>query len=485
MARSSRPPKVDLRTVRRSRTQAAHDAYEAPLPAQTHTLTVDERVAIGKAMRERCSRKSHAGWQAKRDRPDPIDTLVATSMGRVSELVPIRYGRMMASPFAFYRGAAAIMASDLSRTPSTGLHLQICGDCHLMNFGGFATPERRLVFDINDFDETAVGPWEWDVKRLAASLFVAAQANGFSDAVGKEAAWNAASAYRDRIVQYGRMPIFDAWYDYLDLEEIVSGIADPTLRKYAASRIDKATENTVHTKEFVKLAVTDGLPARIRDEPPLIFHDDALDAAKNFKEVSRAFKHYRLTLRADRRVLLDRFEIADTAVKVVGVGSVGTYCGIMLLVAGSGDPLFLQFKEARASVVEAYVGASEYVHHGQRVVVGQRLMQSASDIFLGWTQGPTRQFYVRQLRDAKVSPEVEVMKPTNLRHYATLCGNALARAHARTGDAVVLAAYLGKGDGFAEAVASFSVDYAQQNERDHAALVHAVKQGRLQATILR
>jgi len=454
---------------------------DRPLSEQTHTQPVAERLATAKRLRADCPRKSLGDWTPAAKRTDPLDILIATSVGRVPHLIPIRYGRMMASPFAFYRGAAAIMASDLSATPSTGVHLQICGDCHLMNFGGFATPERKLIFDINDFDETTVGPWEWDVKRLAASLVVAARANGFSERAGKDAAWHAASAYRDHLVGYGKMPILEAWYDHLDLEEVIDRIADPSIKKRAAAAVKKATEYTAHTKEFVKLAVEGGSPARIRDEPPLIYHDNSDQLLSNRKEIDRAFAEYRRTLPPERLVLLDRFEAADIAIKVVGVGSVGTYCGIILFVSGSGDPLFLQFKQARASVIEPFVGRSVYKHHGQRVVVGQRLMQSASDIFLGWTQGPKRHFYIRQLRDAKISPDTSVMKPLNLLNYGKLCAHTLARAHARSGDALLLGAYLGKSDAFPDSMASFAVAYADQNERDHAALVRAVRNGRVQA----
>ena len=481
----STPPKQRAAAVpkgkRASADRKVSTAAEVPLPDQTYTQSVAQRLAMAKQLRADCSRKSLAGWHAPTKRADPVDILIANSEGRVPHLVPIRYGRMMVSPFAFYRGAAAVMASDLSHTVSTGLHLQICGDCHLVNFGGFATPERKLIFDINDFDETTVGPWEWDIKRLTASLVVAARANGFSESVGKDVAWYAASAYRDNLAGYGKMPILDAWYDHLDLQDIIDQMVDPAMRRRAEAAIKKATESTAHTKEFVKLAVEGGAPPRIRDEPPLIYHDNSDEFTNNRKEMNLAFAEYRRTLPPERRVLLDRFESVDVAVKVVGVGSVGTYCGIILFVSGSGDPLFLQFKEARTSVIEPYVGASVYKHHGQRVVVGQRLMQSASDIFLGWTQGPKRDFYMRQLRDAKISPDISIMKPLNLRNYGKLCGHTLARAHARSGDALLLGAYLGKSDAFPDAMTSFAVEYADQNERDHQALVRAVRSGRVQA----
>lgn len=459
-------------------------AREASLPEQGHSCSVQERLKTGKALRLHCPRHAHAGWIAHTDRVDPVDILIATSEGRVEKLKPIRYGRMMSSPFAFYRGAAAIMASDLSHTPTTGVHLQICGDCHLVNFGGFATPERQLVFDINDFDETTVGPWEWDVKRLVTSFVVAGRSNGFSDDNAREAAWCAAAAYRDAMIGYGKMPVLDAWYDHIDLQGLIDGLVDPAMRKFLTSKVRKATKASAHTKEFTKLAVAQGLPPRIRDQPPLIYHDKSSDAALSRKDIDQAFKKYRQSLPAKYRIVLDRFKEADLAVKVVGVGSVGTYCGIMLMVSGAGDPLFLQFKEAQSSVIEPFIGASTYRHHGHRVVAGQWIMQSASDIFLGWMSGERRDYYVRQLRDAKISPEIGIMKPLNLRNYGRLCGHALARAHARSGDAVMLGSYLGKGDAFPDALTEFSVDYANQNERDHQALVEAVRSGRVVAQSL-
>lgn len=443
-----------------------------------------ERQARAKALREACPRKSLGGWRAPNDRPDPIDILIESSKGRVESLVPIRNARMMASPFAFYRGAAAIMASDLASTARTNVLLQICGDCHLVNFGGFATPERKLVFDINDFDETTVGPWEWDVKRLCASLVVAARANGFNAGEAKDIAWEAASAYQSYMASFAEMPLLEAWYDQIDLEDVIDHIQDEQVKKLAIKNVKKAMQHTVHTKEFIKFTVAGGSPPRIQDEPPLIYHDAELQNTLGDEERTRAFEIYRESLSPERRVLLDRFEIVDAAVKVVGVGSVGTYCGILLMVSGNGDPLFLQFKEARASVIDQFIGKNPYKHQGQRVVIGQRLMQSASDMFLGWTEAPLRHFYLRQLRDAKISPQIEVMSATVLRRYGRLCAHALARAHARSGDAVLLSAYLGKGDAFADAIASFSVAYADQNERDHEAMVKAAKAGRIDVASL-
>lgn len=484
-----RAPKVTRRPVKATEEEKASAVRRAhrenaPLSQATLLERVAERQAMARAIREKVSRKALGGWKAPKNRFDPVELLIETSKGRVPALVPIRYGRMMASPFAFYRGAAAVMAGDLATTERTGIHLQICGDCHLVNFGGFATPERKLVFDINDFDETAIGPWEWDVKRLCASLLVASRANGFSEGDAKDIAWEAANAYKDYMAAYAEMPLLDAWYDHIDLQDVIDRMEDAEMKKLSSKAVRKAVEYTVHTKEFIKLTVAGGSPPRIQDEPPLIYHDEELANHITPEERQRAYDNYRESLAPERRVLLDRFETVDSAVKVVGVGSVGTYCGIMLLVSGSGDPLFLQFKEARQSVIEPFIGIAPYKHHGQRVVAGQRLMQAASDMFLGWTQGPTRQFYVRQLRDAKISPQVEVMRVPNLRRYGRLCAHALARAHARSGDAVLLSAYLGKSDAFADAIASFSVGYAEQNERDHAALVKAVRAGRVEAVTL-
>ena len=477
-------------TKRASKRKANGGAPKSPasngsnLAQDSFRQVVATRQDMAKAIRNTCSRKSLGGWQAPKGRRDPVDILIETSKGRVESLVPVRYARMMASPFAFYRGAAALMAADLSSTASTGILLQICGDCHLVNFGGFATPERKLVFDINDFDETTIGPWEWDVKRLCASLVVASQANGLSADDAHDVAWEAASSYRDHMTAYADMPILEAWYDHIDLEAVMDRMQDEQMKKVTARNVRKAREYTAHMKEFVKLTVAGGSPPQIQDEPPLIYHDAEMQKDVSLEVRQQAYKKYVASLQPERRVLLERFDSADAAVKVVGVGSVGTYCGIILLVSGNGDPLFLQFKEARESVIDPFIGKNPYKHQGQRVVVGQRLMQSASDIFLGWTDGPKRDFYLRQLRDAKISPQVELMNQANLRRYGRLCAHALARAHARSGDAVLLAAYLGKSDAFADAIASFSAAYADQNDRDHAAMVKAARAGRIQAATI-
>ena len=451
---------------------------------QTHVKPVSERMAAGKALRDRCPRKKQGEWQPPENRADPVELLIENSRGRLEELIPIRYGRMMANPFAFYRGAAAIMASDLSHTASSGLKLQICGDCHLLNFGGFATAERQLIFDMNDFDETAMAPWEWDVKRLTTSFVIAGQSGNFSAKDSREAARLAARSYRLHIAEYAKMPVLQAWYDALDLDEIINSIQDKQNRRFYTRKLEKAAGQSAHEKEFAKLAYTSGDRPRIIDHPPLIFHFNDIRDAEVWANAQQGLANYLDSLSPEKRLLLSRYELVDAAFKVVGVGSVGTFCGIALLISGNGDPLFLQFKQARQSVLEPYAGASPYSHAGQRVVMGQKLMQAASDMFLGWYTGAgenNRQFYVRQLSDVKVKPVVEIMKPENLKGYAELCGRALARAHARSGDVVVMTGYMGQSGAFEEALADFSEAYAKQNERDHAALVGAVREGRIDA----
>ncbi len=471
-----------------SKKQAAADPEEpqaapaATIP-QTHTLSLAERRALGKEARQQTPRETHATWTLPADRADPIDLLIANSEGRVEELVPIRYGRMLASPFAFYRGAAAIMAYDLAQTPNSGINVQACGDCHLLNFGGFATPERNILFDINDFDETSVAPWEWDVKRLAASFVIAGRANGFKAADGREAARLAADKYRTRMAEIGELPTLSAWYEAIDLDEVLDNAPDKENARFYRKKLAAAMDASVREKEFAKLAHEGGYPARIIDQPPLIFHYGDMRDDEFRTGLEASFDLYKASLSPELHVLLDRYQLVDSAFKAVGVGSVGTFCGIVLLMSGS-DPLFLQFKEARQSVLEPYAGASPYAHAGQRVVAGQRLMQAASDMFLGWTTGQNIRkapFYIRQLRDAKIKPVVEVMKPANLLNYAQLCGSALARAHARSGDPAVLSGYMGKSGAFAEVMADFAVAYADQNERDYAALVTAVRDGRILA----
>src|SRR5512136_59768 len=464
--------------------QPATTATPAPLP-QTHISPVAERVARGKALRERCSRKAQAEWKPPTKRADPIGLLIENSRGRIEDLIPIRYGRMMANPFAFYRGAAAIMASDLSHTPSTGLMVQACGDCHLVNFGGFATAERKVIFDINDFDETSIAPGEWDVKRLTASFVVAGRSNDFSAADCREAAWRAAQSYRTKLAEYSQQSVLEVWYDAIDFDYVIQHAPDKQARNFYLKKLQAAAEQSAHEKEFAKLAFAAGETPRIVDHPPLIYHYADLREAERRATAEASLADYLKSLPPERRVLLDRYTMTDVAVKVVGVGSVGTWCGIALMMSGKGDPLFLQFKQARQSVLEPYAGASPFNHSGQRVVVGQRLMQAASDMFLGWYTGlEGRQFYVRQLADAKIKPVIELMKRQNLLAYAGLCGWALARAHARSGDAAVLTGYLGASTAFEDAIADFGAAYADQNERDHAALVAAVRSGKVEARLV-
>lgn len=452
--------------------------------SQFHNMKLEDRFAAGKALREKCGRKDQAVLELPANRADPVELLIENSQGRMEDLIPIRYGRMSANPFAFYRGAAAIMAYDLSHTPATGLNLQICGDCHLVNFGGFATAERQLIFDINDFDETSIAPWEWDVKRLGASFVIAGRNNHFKKKDCRAAARQAAQSYRENIWKYAQMPVLDAWYDVMDLEEIIEAIQDKESKRFYTKKLQKATKQRAHEKEFAELAFMAGEKPRIIDQPPLIFHYSDVRMDEFQRQAKEALADYYVSLSPEKRVLLERFQLVDLAVKVVGVGSVGTFCGIALFMSGNGDPLFLQFKQARQSVLEPFAGASPFDHAGQRVVVGQKLMQTASDLFMGWFSGAGEgktQYYMRQLKDAKIKPVVEMMKPANLLGYATLCGQALARAHARSGDAAVLAGYLGKSNAFEEALADFSVAYANQNERDYEALLEAIRSGRIEA----
>jgi uncharacterized protein (DUF2252 family) len=427
-------------------------------------------------------------------RPDPVELLERQAKTRVPELVPIRYGRMLVSPFTFYRGAAAIMANDLSATPRSGLTVQCCGDAHLSNFGVFASPERKLVFDVNDFDETLPGPWEWDVKRLAASMLIAARDNGFPAKDQEMIVLDTVGRYRTAMSSFAGMTNLDLWYAHLDTENALKEFGSQFQSK-AVKRTKKALAKA-RTKDsmtaFSKLTqVVDGQP-RIIDQPPLIVPIEQLSPGEDrdelFGRLREVLRGYRETLEFDRRVLLEQFELTDLAGKVVGVGSVGTRAWIALLLGRDGqDPLFLQIKQAEASVLEEFLGPSEFSNHGQRVVVGQRLMQATSDIFLGWlhvdagSDGDAVDYYGRQLKDWKGSAEIEKMDPKAMATYGTLCGWTLARGHARSGDRIAVAAYLGNGDRFDRAIVEFSKAYADQNERDYQALNAAVKSGKLDA----
>jgi len=441
--------------------------------------TTNERLAGGKALRARVPRKSHAEWKAPSSRPDPIDLLRQVDRGRVAELLPIRYARMRASPFGFFRGAAALMASDLSKTPGTGLRVQACGDCHVGNFGGFGSPERRLVFDINDFDETLPAPWEWDVKRLAASIVLASRELGLNESHCADAARSAVRSYRENMREYAGMHALDVWYSHLDAEILVEG-AKTAAAKKRWRRIEKAAEHETADHVFPRITDVEKGRRRIVDQPPLVYHPPQM--ARIGKHLRDMFERYRRTLPEERRVILDRYRIIDVARKVVGVGSVGTRCAVALLMAGKHDPLFLQFKEARASVLEPYAGKSRYENQGERVVTGQRMLQSASDIFLGWTRDDDgRDYYFRQLRDMRMKIDLTAMSRQDWLEYVALCGLALARAHARTGDPARIAGYLGKSASFDQAIEKFAIAYADQTERDHAALVKAIRAGRLPA----
>lgn len=435
----------------------------------------------GRALRTRVSRRSHAAWKPPARRRDPIGLLVASAGRRMPELLPLRYGRMMESPFAFYRGAAAIMAADLPHTPSTGILVQACGDCHLMNFGGFATPERRIVFDINDFDETLPAPWEWDLKRLATSFVVAGQDNRLTKRDVRDVAARVAGSYREHIRRAAKMRVLERWYDQIGVDDLVETLASPKWKRWVRGQVAKAVRRSAHDVELPGVVTAGDGRSRIEDAPPLIVHQQAIGAAAFERIVKDAFRRYRSTLALDRQVLLERYALEDVAVKVVGVGSVGTWCAVALLTAGRGDALFLQVKEALPSVLAPYAGRSRFSNEGQRVVVGQRLMQAASDLFLGWTGGRGRHFYVRQLRDVKVKPAIEEADTPRLMRYAQWCGWALARAHAKSTEIGAIAGYLGASRRFDDAIARFALAYADQNERDHAALVKAVRDGRIQA----
>ena len=463
------------------KTTAAGDAPQIPVPRPA--MTYKERYAAGKALRETCPRSSHATWESPADRPDPVQLVLAAEKGRYPKLLPLRHGRMVRSAFTFYRGAALTMACDLASTPTTGVRVQCCGDAHLCNFGGFATPERRVIFAINDLDETLPAPWEWDVKRLAASFVVACRDNGLSEAVAKDVVTTCVRTYRESMLESSQMRTLELWYLAMGADELVAAIKDPALRKRGLKRLEKERAKSIAEDIFPKLVEHKGEMPVIKDQLPTIFHAAGHTPGEVNRAVMDTLAGYRDTLRPAQQSLLDRYELRDAAVKVVGIGSVGTYCWVLLYMAGEGDPLFLQVKEARASVLEPYAGASIYPNHGQRVVNGYRLMQSASDMFLGWTTGVRegRHFFVRQLRDIKISVRVETFGAPEMDLYATWCGRALALAHARSGESAVLSGYMGKSDAFDQAIAAFSVAYADQNEKDHAALSAAVRQGKVKA----
>jgi len=464
-----------------------------PVPAVDPRASPHERAAAGKAAREAASRQSHGEWEPPARRRDPVKVLEEQAKSRVPELVPIRYGRMLASAFTFYRGAAAIMAMDLASTPTSGIEVQLCGDAHLSNFGVFTAPDRRLVLDVNDFDETLPGPWEWDVKRLAASFEIAGRDCDFTPKETRAAVLTAVRAYREAMREFAGMGNLDVWYARLDVDTLLADLA-----KVATAKEMKTTRKNVKKarrknslRAFDRLVrVVDGEP-RIISDPPLLVpiqellsEDERLDFEERIRELLAS---YRESLKGDRRHLFDSYRFVDIARKVVGVGSVGTRAWVVLMMGRDGqDPLFLQAKEAEASVLEPFAGKSEFSNHGERVVEGQWLMQAASDVLLGWLPAlgiddRERDFYVRQLWDGKRSVEIETLPPEGLAIYGRVCGWVLARAHARSGDRIAIGAYLGKGDAFDRAIAEFSERYADQNELDHGALADAAKSGHVHA----
>ena len=435
--------------------------------------------ALGRDLRARCARSTQGEWRAPNDRPDPVSLLEASSRTRVPDLVPVRYGRMLESPFSFYRGTPLVMASDLSRTTSTGIQIQTCGDAHLLNFGTYATPERNVFFDVNDFDETHIGPWEWDVKRLAASIIVAARTTGLADAQGVEAARRASAEYRSTMSVLAELSPFEVWHSHLDVDAIVAAAPTKPARTEVQKVVTKARRRTSLQALSKLTTVVDGKRVIVEDQPLVTrLTSEDLEQARRFAAA------YRRRLDPDRRLLLDRYEFVDAARKVVGVGSVGTRCFIVLLAAAVDlDPLFLQIKEAQPSVLAPFVGRSSYKNEGQRVVVGQRIMQAASDVFLGWARADGFDAYVRQLRDMKGSAQLIAPDPSGLIDYGRLCGATLARAHGRAGEPALLAGYIGSGSAFDDAIARFAVSYADQNDRDYEAFVRAVKSGRLASVI--
>ena len=442
---------------------------------------IEARLSMGKDLRQGTPRSSHAEWSPAVGRPDPIEVLKNSDIGRVPELLPIRYGRMQQSPFAFFRGSAAVMAWDLSKTPVSGARVQACGDCHASNFGGFASPERRLLFDINDFDETLRAPWEWDLKRLAASVVLASRELGLSASACSDSVRRLAASYRQHMREYARMRALEVWYSHMDAEVFIEEAKTATAKKRWEQIEQKARHQTAE-HIFPKIADVVNGRTRIVDHPPLIYHPHASELMR--KHVIEMFHRYRKSLPDERRVILDRYHIVDVARKVVGIGSVGTRCAVILLMAGEHDPLLLQFKEALPSVLEPYAGKSAYSNHGERVVTGQRMLQSASDVFLGWTRDDEgRDYYFRQLRDMKMKIELETMKKSDWLEYIEICGWTLARAHARTGDAAVIAGYLGKSDTFDSVIAKFATAYADQTERDHARLVKMIRAGRVKVAL--
>ena len=442
-----------------------------PLLTVQNMGIVADRRAAGKALRKKVARSSHAEWSPAADRPDPVSLSEEQNRTRFAHLVPIRYERMTTSPFAFLRGSSIVMAQDLAATPVSGIQVQLCGDAHLNNFGIYATPERNQVFDVNDFDETLPGPWEWDVKRLAASIVVAGRNNGFSGDMNRQAVVSCIASYRQHMWAYSEMRYIDVWYSRIDYARSLQAVRR-TFRWWITKQREKASRRT-HVELLPKLTQEVDGRIFIKDDPPLITH---LDDDELVQKLSVLVEEYKASLRIDRQVLLSKYHLVDVAHKVVGIGSVGTQCYIALFIgSGSNDPIFLQFKEAGSSVLERYLGPSTYANHGERVINGQRLMQAVSGTFLGWASLDSMDFYFRQLRDMKLSVDLETLSEEGFIEYCRFCGWALVRAHAHSGDPALISGYLGRKDVFDRAIATFAETYADQTERDHAALVAHVQ----------
>ncbi|MFL9483097.1 DUF2252 domain-containing protein [Chitinophagaceae bacterium LWZ2-11] len=435
----------------------------------------------GKALRKNVPRSSQADLKITSKRPTVLSFITESNKGRLQDLVPIRHQRMSVSPFTFYRGAASIMAYDLSKLPHTNLQVQAMGDCHLMNFGGFATPERSLVFDANDFDETHPAPWEWDLKRLATSFVLAARSNGLKDIDGVEMAHSLTQSYREHVAEFAEMNMLDLWYMKFDLETMRNTTKNETIKHMLDDALLKAHKST-HQKVFYKITQNVLGNFEITNQPPLVYH--AFDMEEDKRALHSFLEKYIASLQPDRQFLLSHYKTVDIALKVVGVGSVGTRCYVALLMNDKQEALFLQIKEARESVLEPYTGKSVYKHAGERVVQGQRLVQAASDIFLGWSTGfEGKHFYIRQLRDKKIAPDVDHFDKEILSAYARLCGRMLARAHTKTGTGHLLASYMGKSAALDESISKFALTYANQTEKDYEAFMKAIKEGKLKVQI--
>jgi uncharacterized protein (DUF2252 family) len=445
-------------------------------PGGTH----EERYAAGKALRDACRREDHAEWKAPKNRRGAVEMVLASEKGRIPELLPLRHGRMVQSAFTFYRGSALTMAADLSTTPTTGIRVQCCGDAHLCNFGGFATVERNVIFSVNDLDETLPAPWEWDVKRLAASFVIACRDKGISDSDAKDITMSCVRSYRESMAEFSRMKTLELWYYAIKPEELMA-MSSPIIRKRIMKRIQQEQAKSRGEEMFPKLAEHKGDIPIIKDQLPTIFHEKKMPPGKIHRVVLDALASYRATLSPPYQSLLDSYKLCDAAIKVVGIGSVGTACWVLLFMSSDDDPLFLQVKEARASVLAPYAGASMFGNHGQRIVNGYRTMQPAGDMFLGWTRSPKRDFFVRQLKDIKISVRVELFEKIELDLYAKWCGRAIALSHARSGTPGMISGYMGNGEVFDRAIAAFSIAYADQNEKDHAALARAVRDGKVKA----